>query len=232
MVSSTAKPFNLYTHRHKTQFLPLQNPRFCSQHHVSFLPVVSSSLGFNPLRLWIKSNDFGVMVVKKNEKKKINKKGRGFSAVCYASPLSPQTLQWITTVSSAVLMLTRGTAIHKSFLIPLFALQAPPDLISWIKGDYGIWTVFLALLLRLFFFIPGELELPFMALLFVNVAPYQVMSLRGRQEGEVIAMLIAAYLGFQHFSRANNLRKAFEQGSVVATLAIIATTVNTFLLLI
>ncbi|MBO8584245.1 hypothetical protein INO15_14060, partial [Staphylococcus aureus] len=84
-------------------------------------------------------------------------------------------------VSSAVLMLTKGTTIQKSFLVPLFALQAPTTVISWIKGEYGGWSAFLALLVRLFYYIPGELELPFFAFLLVIVAPYQAMNLRGTQ---------------------------------------------------
>ncbi|KAJ0081415.1 hypothetical protein Patl1_10112 [Pistacia atlantica] len=158
------------------------------------------------------------------------KKRRGLSAVCYASPLTARSLQWISTISSAVLMVTKGTAIQKSFLVPLFALQAPASIISWIKGEYGVWTAFLALLVRLFFFIPGELELPLMALLLVLVTPHQVMSQRqvdvlGAQPGVIIALLIAGYLAFQHFSRAGSLQKAFEQGSVIATLGIIVITI-------
>ncbi|CAI0424465.1 unnamed protein product [Linum tenue] len=55
--------------------------------------------------------------------------------------------------------------------------------LQWIStiasmGEYGIWAAFMGLLVRLFFFIPGELELPFMALLLVILAPYQVLNLR------------------------------------------------------
>ncbi|RVX10838.1 Cold-regulated 413 inner membrane protein 1, chloroplastic [Vitis vinifera] len=125
------------------------------------------------------------------------------------------------------LMLSRGTAAQKSFLVPLFALQAPTSIISWIKGEYGAWTAFLALLVRLFFFIPGELELPFVALLLVIVAPYQ-----GTQMGAIVSLLIAGYLAFQHFSRAGSLQRAFNQGSIVATLAIICITAVSCLLFI
>lgn len=100
------------------------------------------------------------------------------------------------------------------------------------RGEYGIWTAFLALLVRLFFFIPGELELPFLALLFVIVAPYQVMNLRGTQEGAIISLVIAAYLAFQHFSRTGSLQRAFDQGAIVATLAIVSITAVSILLLI
>lgn len=107
----------------------------------------------------------------------------------------------------------------------------------------------------------GELELPFMALVLVIVAPNQVMNLRwvkssfllaepyvglvvvflfshlydvmyrGMQEGAIIAVLIAVYLGFQHFSRTS-LQKSLEQGSIVATVAIICIVVASLLFLI
>ncbi|KAA8514989.1 hypothetical protein F0562_018224 [Nyssa sinensis] len=200
----SAHPFSLYN----KQSLSLKSPSH--QSGLLHLAQNSSYLRFNPLRVTINSKD----VMKKTR--------RGFGPVCYsAAPLSPRNLQWICTISSAVLMLARGTAIQKSFIVPFFALQAPAGIISWIKGEYGIWTAFLALLVRLFFFIPGELELPFVALLLVIVAPYQVMNLRGTQEGVISSLVIAGYLAFQHFSRAGSLRKAFDQGSIVATLAII-----------
>ncbi|WOL10984.1 cold-regulated 413 inner membrane protein [Canna indica] len=143
--------------------------------------------------------------------------------VCYTAPLSPQTLQWVSAVSAAVLMFAKGTAIQKSFLVPLFALQAPTSIISWIKGDYGTWTAFLALLVRLFYFIPGQLELPFLAMLLVIVAPYETTNLRGTQAGVIVSLAIAGYLAFQHFSKVGSMRRAFDQGSIIATLAVICT---------
>ncbi|CAI9782125.1 unnamed protein product [Fraxinus pennsylvanica] len=178
-----------------------------------------SSISYNPLR------DVG-------KKTTMIKKRHGFGAVCYSGPLTPRNLQWVSTISSAVLMLARGTAIHKPFLAPLFALQAPASIVSWIKGEYGIWTAFLALLVRLFFFIPGELEFPFITLLLIIVCPYQITRLRGTQEGVIFSLLIAAYLAFQHFSRAGSLRKAFDQGSIIATLATICIVAVPCLLLI
>lgn len=151
---------------------------------------------------------------------------RGDAAVCCASAhVSAQTMQWISIGATALLMLARGTAIHKSFLVPFFALQAPSSVISWIKGDYGRWTAFLALLVRLLYFIPGELELPLSTMLFVSIAPYQLMNLRGTQDGAILSMAIAAYLAFQYFTRVGGVRKAFDQGAIVATLSIICITV-------
>ncbi|KAF5475185.1 hypothetical protein F2P56_007018 [Juglans regia] len=182
----------------------------------------SGSLSYNPLRF---SVDYKGMVMKTEKRK------RGLGAICYSAPLARHTLQWISTVSSAVLLVASGTAVQKSFIVPLVALQAPASIISWIKGEYGYWAAFLALLVRLFFFIPGELELPLAALLLVIVAPYQVMNLRGTQEGAIISLVITGYLAFQHFSRAGSMQKAFDQGSIVATLAIIFLTAVSCLLL-
>ncbi|KAH0719271.1 hypothetical protein KY285_015302 [Solanum tuberosum] len=178
----------------------------------------SSFLGNKPLRVPIDLSG-----------EKMKRRG---GVVCSAAALAPRNLQWVCTISSVVLMLAKGTAIHKSFLVPLFALQAPTAVVSWIQGEYGIWSAFLALLVRLFFSFPGELELPFIALLMVIVAPYQVANLRGTKEGVILSLAIAAYLGFQHFTRAGSLQKAFDQGSIIATLAIICIIAVPCLLLI
>nr|XP_011460395.1 PREDICTED: cold-regulated 413 inner membrane protein 2, chloroplastic-like isoform X2 [Fragaria vesca subsp. vesca] len=193
---------------------------------------ISASLRYNPLRVsisrnvWISGND--ELKLMKNKKKSIR---RGMSAVCYAAPISVHNIQWIATISLATLMFAKGTAVQKSFLVPLFALQAPGSFITWIKGEYGLWAAFLALLVRLFFYYPGELELPLIALLVVIVAPYQVMSLRGKQEGAIVSLVIAGYLAFQHFSRTGSLNQSFDRGSIVATLAIICITVLSCLFL-
>ncbi|XAR59301.1 hypothetical protein NMG60_11015080 [Bertholletia excelsa] len=210
---SCPRPFSVYNkHVLSPKFPPHQS-------NILLATRRSSLLGFNPLRV---SSEATVM----------KRRRRGFGPVCYSALLTPRDLQWISAISTAILMFAKGTAIHKSFLVPLFALQAPPSIISWIKGEYGIWTAFLAILVRLFFFIPGELELPFLGLLLVIVAPYQIMNLRGTKEGVILSLVIAGYLAFQHFSWAGSLRKAFDQGSIVATLAIICTFALPCLLLI
>lgn len=178
---------------------------------------------FNPLRSLVENRgNLGM-----NHKLK-----RGFGPVCYSPTITPTNLQWICTISAAVLMFAKGTPIQKSFLVPFLALQAPASLTSWIKGEYGIWTAFLALLVRLFFYIPGELELPFITLLMIIVLPYQITNLRGRQEAVVLSLVIAAFLAFQHFTRVGNLRRAFDQGSIIATSAILSIVVVPCLLLI
>ncbi|KAF4385979.1 hypothetical protein G4B88_031114 [Cannabis sativa] len=221
--------FSLYSNSHSYGFLSLRTQQKKKIERVNFVTRsaqilnLNSSSSLSELRFSIGNES--IMAVK-------NRRRRGSGAVCYAAPLSVRNLQWISTISSVVLMLVKGTGIHKSFLIPLFALQAPASIVAWIKGEYGIWAAFLALVVRLFFSFPGELELPFLGLLLVIVAPYQVMNLRGTQEGAIISLVIAGYLAFQHFTRTGSLQKSFDQGSIVATIAIICTTVVSLLLLI
>ncbi|VAH23006.1 unnamed protein product [Triticum turgidum subsp. durum] len=159
-------------------------------------------------------------------------RSRGSAVVCSASAyLSPPTTQWVSVAAAAVLLLAKGTGIHKSFLVPLFVLQAPTAVISWIKSEYGLWTAFLALVVRLFLPFPGELELPLSTMLAVSVAPYQVMNVRGTQGGAIVSLVLAAYLAFQHFTRTGGIGKAFDQGSIVATMAIICIAVINVILL-
>ncbi|THU70657.1 hypothetical protein C4D60_Mb08t27280 [Musa balbisiana] len=200
--------------------------------------------GFDPLRLLGPAPP--AVAIPPMRRQQTERRG---GVVCYCAPLNPHTLQWVSAVSVAVLMFAKGTAIQKSFLVPLFALQAPTSVISWIKGDYGTWTAFLALLVRLFYFVPGGLELPFLAMLLVIVAPYQTMNLRqvynkqslenklytcstilinvfyisyrGTQAGAIVSLAIAGYLAFQHFSRVGGLRRACDQGSIIATSAVV-----------
>jgi len=54
---------------------------------------------------------------------------------------------------------------------------------------------------------------------------------RGTQGGAILSLAIAGFLAFQHFTRVGGLGKAFEQGSVIATLAIICITIIPLMLL-
>ncbi|GAB2224800.1 hypothetical protein Droror1_Dr00005577 [Drosera rotundifolia] len=202
---------------------------------LSPLPHTRSLHSFDPLT---RPSPIGlplrVSVMRRGRMTVERRRGRGgrMEVVCYAGVLAPGNLQWISAVSTVVLMLAKGTAINKAFLVPLFALQAPQSIIAWMQGEYGAWSAFLALLVRIFFFTPDDLELPLVTLLLVISAPFRVMSLRSKQEGIIISLVITAYLAFQHFTRVASLRKAFDQGSIIATVAIVCITIVPVLLLV
>ncbi|KAL6500751.1 hypothetical protein OROHE_025548 [Orobanche hederae] len=190
--------------------LSVSRPSLCNNEKVNFANTAPNSLQSS--RVFCRFSPQPFQQLQKRQQLQLD-------TVTY-NPLRTCTVLTTNKKMRGVLMLARGTAIQKSFLVPLFALQAPASIISWMKGEHGIWTAFLALLVRLFFFIPGELELPFLTLMLVIVSPYQIMRrLRGTQEGVILSLVIAAYLAFQHFTRAGSLRKAFDQGSIFATLA-------------
>ena len=44
---------------------------------------------------------------------------------------------------------------------------------------------------------------------------------RGTQGGAILSLALAAYLAFQHFTRTGGIGKAFDEGSIIATLAIV-----------
>ncbi|XP_058731626.1 cold-regulated 413 inner membrane protein 1, chloroplastic-like [Vicia villosa] len=229
VLSSTVNP--------RTAFSPLNcTPRDPSFSSTSLLPSTASlsfsHRTFNPICLRSFTRHHGIRIADKS-KTSSNRRITGFRVRSYAAPypLTTPNVQWISTVSALVLVLAKGTTVQKSFLVPLFALQAPAAVFAWMQGRYGVWSAFLALLVRLFFHIPGELELPFIALLLVIVAPHEAIRLRDTKEGAAVSLLIAAYLAFQHFSRTG-LEKSFDQGSIVATLAVIGISVASVLLLI
>ncbi|KAJ7544615.1 hypothetical protein O6H91_09G085900 [Diphasiastrum complanatum] len=148
------------------------------------------------------------------------RKGGAMSTQC-SLVLTNDALKWVLTVSAASLLLLRDNGIYKQLLVPLLALQLPHDVVYWCRGEYGLWTAFLALLVRLFYYIPGELDLPLVLLLLFITAPSQVTQLRGTQAGIAISIVLAAYVAFQHFSRVGVAQGAFNRTTVVTTVAVI-----------
>ncbi|PNX73690.1 cold-regulated 413 inner membrane protein chloroplastic-like protein, partial [Trifolium pratense] len=108
---------------------------------------------FNPLCLRSSfTPHYGIKIADNSKTRSIT---GGFRVHSYvSSPFTTPNLQWISAVSALILILARGTTVPKSFIVPLFALQAPAGVFAWIKGRYGVWSAFLALVVRLFFHIP------------------------------------------------------------------------------
>ncbi|RYR11111.1 hypothetical protein Ahy_B05g079596 [Arachis hypogaea] len=57
------------------------------------------------------------------------------------------------------------------------------------------------------------------------------MRFRDTKEGAIISLLIAVYLAYQHFSRTS-LQKSLEQGSIIATIAVVCIAIASLLFLI
>jgi hypothetical protein len=78
------------------------------------------------------------------------------------------------------------------------------------------------------------LVFPFMSrsLLFPSFARSLLPIYRGTQGGAIVSLALTAYLAFQHFTRTGGIGKAFDQGSIIATVAIICITVINVILLL
>ncbi|KAI5076377.1 hypothetical protein GOP47_0008442 [Adiantum capillus-veneris] len=135
--------------------------------------------------------------------------------------LSGESLRWIFAGAAAVLMYLKNTSINKNILVPLLALQAPRDVVTAVRGEYGLWAAFLALLVRLFYQLPGELELPLVLVLLLITAPLQVLDIRRTTAALVVSACVAAYLVYQHVNGAGGVKESFKGGALLASLAVI-----------
>eukprot|EP00246_Nothoceros_aenigmaticus_P013972 TRINITY_DN5106_c0_g1_i1.p1 TRINITY_DN5106_c0_g1~~TRINITY_DN5106_c0_g1_i1.p1 ORF type:complete len:236 (-),score=13.15 TRINITY_DN5106_c0_g1_i1:282-989(-) len=174
----------------------------------TILSFTSSSIVGNPLR--------GVHIVKSG-----GSAGGAAGTVC-SVVISTETLRWVATAASVALLLAKNTGAQKPLVVPLLALTVPQEVITWIRGEYGLWVAFLGLVVRLFFSIPGELELPLAFLMFVITAPLQLLSYRGQPAAAVVSLVIASILAYQHFSRSGGgVSGAFQKTTVLPSLAVI-----------
>ncbi|CAM6109511.1 unnamed protein product [Calypogeia fissa] len=179
---------------------------------VTTLSPPSSSIGF--VSSSIQGQQLGVWNLSKGSG------GGALGTVC-ALPVSPETLRWIFVATATVLLFIKNVSIPKQFLVPLLALEIPRDALVWIKGDYGLWTAFLALAVKLFYHIPGELELPLYLLLIIITAPHHLTQYRGSTPSAVATLALAAYLGYEHFKASGTVRGAFENEKIFPSIAII-----------
>jgi hypothetical protein len=131
-----------------------------------------------------------------------------------------------------VLLFVKNVSIPKQFLVPLLALEIPHDAHRWIKGDYGLWTAFLALAVKLFYHIPGELELPLYLLLVIITAPLQLTQYRGSTPAAIVTLAIAAFLGYKHFESSGSLEGTFKGEKIFPSIAIIILVVIPILYLV
>ncbi|MCO5596916.1 hypothetical protein L7F22_050987 [Adiantum nelumboides] len=148
----------------------------------------------------------------------------GKGGVCTATSainLSGESLRWVFAGAAAALMFLKNTTVSKNILVPLLALQAPRDVVTWVRGEYGLWAAFLAILVRLFYQIPGELEWPLAFVLLLVTAPLQALDFRRTMAALVVSACVAAYLAYQHVNGQGGVKESFRGGSSLASLATI-----------
>jgi len=157
-------------------------------------------------------------VVSLDKRDRSNAKGGALSARSNANAV--YSLNWVLVLSSVFLMLAAQTNVYKQILVPLTALHMPREVIGWMRGEYGMWIATVAVLVRLFYGIPGQLELPFATFLLIAVAPNNLLAFRREPAAALICLLMALYAGYSHYTHFGNKEDALNSPVLGTTVAI------------
>ncbi|XP_042442771.1 cold-regulated 413 plasma membrane protein 2-like [Zingiber officinale] len=106
------------------------------------------------------------------------------------------------------------TNMLTSLLIPYIFLSLPSVIFSFLRGEFGKWVAFIAVVLRLFFprHFPDWLEMPGALILLVVVAPgFFANTIRGHVAGLFICLIIGCYLLQQHIRASGGFRNSFTK---------------------
>ncbi|KAI8030524.1 Cold-regulated 413 plasma membrane protein 2 [Camellia lanceoleosa] len=138
-------------------------------------------------------------------------------------------LKWVASFAAIYLLILDRTNwrtnMLTSLLVPYIFFSFPSALFSFLRGDFGKWVAFIAVVLRLFFprHFPDWLEMPGSLILLLVVAPnFFAQSLRNSWVGVAICLIIGCYLLQEHIRASGGFRNSFTQSHGVSnTLGII-----------
>jgi len=139
--------------------------------------------------------------------------------------MANDTVRWALAAATTVLILKSNPGVRKQLLVPILALEAPAEVVHWIKSEYGLWLAFVGLALRLFYSIPGELDFPLGVYLFISAAPIQALSLRGTLGGIVASTVFSLICAYQYFTYISGVQYAFKSENLLNTVAISVMTI-------
>lgn len=182
-----------------------------------FLQGASSSIVGGELTLW-RQIELGNNGVKKNVR------GGAMGSTCMYG-MANDTVRWALAAATTVLILKSNPGVRKQLLVPILALEAPAEVVNWIKSEYGLWLAFVGLALRLFYSIPGELDFPLGVYLFISAAPIQALSLRGTMGGIVASTVFALICAYQYFTYISGVQYALKSENLLNTVAISVMTI-------
>ncbi|XP_076933170.1 cold-regulated 413 plasma membrane protein 2-like [Bidens hawaiensis] len=127
-------------------------------------------------------------------------------------------LSWIASFSAIYLLILDRTNWRSnmltSLLVPYIFFSLPPSLLHFLRGQFGMWVAFVAVVLRLFFprHFPDWLEMPRSLILLLVVAPNLFADeFRDSWVGVAICLLIGCYLLQEHVRASGGFRNSFMQ---------------------
>ncbi|KAF9618102.1 hypothetical protein IFM89_000061 [Coptis chinensis] len=136
-------------------------------------------------------------------------KGLGFGT-CF--------LQWLASFAAIYLLILDRTNwktnMLTSLLVPYIFFSFPHMFFSFLRGEFGTWITFVAVVLRLFFprHFPEWLEMPGSLILLLVVAPsFFADTLRDSWVGVAVCLAIGCYLLQEHIRASGGFRNSFTQ---------------------
>ncbi|CAL9778497.1 unnamed protein product [Musa acuminata subsp. burmannicoides] len=111
------------------------------------------------------------------------------------------------------------TNMLTSLLIPYIFLSLPSVLFSLLRGEFGKWIAFIAIVLRLFFprHFPDWLEMPGALILLLVVSPgFFAYTIRDGVVGVFICLAIGCYLLQEHIRASGGFRNSFTKSHGVS----------------
>ncbi|CAI9110049.1 OLC1v1010011C1 [Oldenlandia corymbosa var. corymbosa] len=127
-------------------------------------------------------------------------------------------LKWVASFAAIYLLILDRTNwrtnMLTSLLVPYIFLSLPAVLFNFLRGEFGKWVAFIAVVLRLFFprHFPDWLEMPGSLILLLVVSPNLFAhTLRDNLVGVIICLCIGCYLLQEHIRASGGFRNSFTQ---------------------
>ncbi|KAL3525751.1 hypothetical protein ACH5RR_014123 [Cinchona calisaya] len=127
-------------------------------------------------------------------------------------------LKWIASFAAIYLLILDRTNwrtnMLTSLLVPYIFFSLPAVLFNFLRGEFGRWVAFIAVVLRLFFprHFPDWLEMPGSLILLLVVSPsFFAHILRDNLVGVFICLVIGCYLLQEHIRASGGFRNSFTQ---------------------
>ncbi|CAL1380436.1 unnamed protein product [Linum trigynum] len=127
-------------------------------------------------------------------------------------------LKWVASFAAIYLLILDRTNwrtnMLTSLLVPYIFFSLPSTLFHFLRGDFGKWVAFIAVVLRLFFprHFPDWLEMPGSLILLLVVAPnFFAHTLKDDWVGVAICLAIGCYLLQEHIRASGGFRNSFTQ---------------------
>ncbi|CDP02431.1 unnamed protein product [Coffea canephora] len=127
-------------------------------------------------------------------------------------------LKWVASFAAIYLLILDRTNwrtnMLTSLLVPYIFFSLPAALFSFLRGEFGKWVAFIAVVLRLFYprHFPDWLEMPGALILLLVVSPsFFAHALRNNLVGVFICLIIGCYLLQEHIRASGGFRNSFTQ---------------------